>query len=138
MAALRWRWSVEGGGAAAEALDVFAERFAGWMQAHRGSHEAFLALEADRPIGMAWLAATGRLPDPGTQGAVVGEIQSVYVVPDLRSAGCGSDLVRAVIERARSWGMSALSVRPSRKSVEFYSRLGFAGDRALMHLAFEA
>lgn len=134
LAALRWQWNSEHG-ATPEPLDVFGVRFAQWMRAHRRSHEAFLAVEAGTAIGMAWLAATDRLPDPGTYGAVVGEVQSVYLIPSMRRAGRGSDLVRVVIAEAANRGMGSLSVRPGRRSVPFYRRLGFEGADALLHRA---
>jgi GNAT superfamily N-acetyltransferase len=134
LAALRWEWNAEHG-VPSETLELFGVRFAQWMRAHRHSHQAFLAVEAGQVLGMAWLAATDRLPDPGTGGAVVGEVQSVYLIPSMRSAGRGSDLVRAVIAEAARRGMESLSVRPGRRSVQFYRRLGFEGADALLHRA---
>lgn len=134
LAALRWQWNAEHH-PVAEPLDAFSGRFALWMQRHGHSHEALLAIEDDTPIAMAWLASTDRLPDPGTEGATVGEIQSVYLLPDLRSAGRGSELMRAAIDRAASRGMGSVSVRPGRRSLPFYKRLGFEGADALLNLS---
>ena len=92
-----------------------------------------MATAADEVIGMAWLATSDRLPDPGTPGKTYGEIQSVYVREELRSGGHGSELIRFVIDYAEAHGIGWLSVRPSRLSVAFYQRLGFegTGDRLL-------
>lgn len=131
LAGLRWRWSSESG-PPPEPADLFAGRFAVWMRAHRSSHEALLAVHDGHAVGMAWLAATDRLPDPGTAGATHGDLQSVYLIPQLRDAGHGSDLVRAVIDRAADRGMAVLTVRPGRRSVAFYERLGFQGTGGLL------
>ena len=126
LAQLRWQWNREHN-AVTEPLDIFGARFAVWVRTHEGTHEALVAAEGGEVIGMAWLAATDRLPDPGTEGAIHGDLQSVYLIPSMRSAGRGSDLVRAAIARADSRGMAILTVRPGRRSRAFYERLGFQG-----------
>lgn len=131
LSVLRWQWSGEGG-AVSEPPDRFTVRFAEWMGDHEGSHEALVAVEEGQVVGMAWLAAIDRLPDPGTAGATYGDLQSVYLIPALRSAGHGSDLVRAVIARAEARGMAMLTVRPGRRSLPFYERLGFQGAGGLL------
>jgi GNAT superfamily N-acetyltransferase len=60
--------------------------FAGWMDDHRASHLAWLA-EEDRPVGMAWLVITHRVPGPEEWTRLSGGIQSVFVAPDFRNRG---------------------------------------------------
>lgn len=131
---LRWLWGLEKGRApvgSAEPSPEFAARFATWLAANTSTHTAFLALDGDRPVGMAWLATLERPPDVDVPVRRSGFVQSVFVLPALRDDGIGAALLTAVVATARDRCLQYLLVSPSERSVPFYRRHGFTGDHRL-------
>jgi GNAT superfamily N-acetyltransferase len=63
-------------------------------------------------------------------------LQSVYVQPDLRSTGIGTQLVRFIIDEAHAMDLDYLMVHPSRASFDFYRRLGFGESGKVLELRF--
>jgi len=63
-----------------------------------------------------------------------GWVQSVYVLPDHRDAGAGSQLLELLVERAWHHGLRYLIVHPTERSYPFYQRLGFVGTGRLLEL----
>jgi GNAT superfamily N-acetyltransferase len=85
---------------------AFAPDLLRWWADH-DSHVAFLAvLPSGEAVGMAWLALTARVPRPAGAARLSGDVQSVFVVPEHRSAGVGSALLRAVMEHANQRALS--------------------------------
>ncbi len=81
---------------------------------------------------MAWLALAARVPRPGRTGRLCGDVQSVYVVPEHRSAGVGVALVRALLQHAEALGLEHVTVHSSKRAVPVYERAGFAATRELL------
>ena len=135
LAGLRWAWAVEkdavppGSGPAPSA--EFVAAFGTWVARNAVQHQAFLAVEGERPVGMAWLAVLERVPDVLRPVRRSGLVQSVFVLPEHRDAGVGRQLMTALLDEARARSLDYLLVSPSRRSVPFYRRLGFAGDDRL-------
>jgi GNAT superfamily N-acetyltransferase len=59
---------------------------------------------------------------------VSGDVQSVYVVPELRGSGTGSRLVAALLDDARAAGSRYVRVHSSPRAIPLYARAGFAVD----------
>ncbi|WP_085368482.1 GNAT family N-acetyltransferase [Leifsonia sp. NCR5] len=132
---LRWDSLLENGGSPDESRDVFSERFAEWGGAHTSTHTCFAAVASDGiVIGMAWLAITQRVPSARAFDRAFGDVQCVYVVPELRNSGIGARLVRAVLERAADLGLEPVTVHSSAGAVPFYRRAGFASEDVLLHV----
>ena len=58
-----------------------------------------------------------------------GTIEGVHIVPEQRSAGLGSEMMRWAIERCRERGCGVVQLTSNKKRVDahrFYERLGFA------------
>lgn len=58
-----------------------------------------------------------------------GTIEAVHIVPEHRSLGLGSEMMRWAIERCRERGSGVVQLTSSKKRVDahrFYQRLGFA------------
>lgn len=133
---LRWDSLRENNGEPDQPREVFAHRFAGWAVAHAGSHTCFVAVcGADAAVvGMAWLAVVPRVPSARAFDRASGDLQCVYVVPELRSAGIGAELVRAVLRRAAEIGLERVTVHSSVGAVRLYERAGFAAEDVLLHV----
>jgi putative acetyltransferase len=59
----------------------------------------------------------------GELGQEKGEIQGLYVSPDVK--GVGWKLLRTLEERARAYGLKSLRLTSSLNAVAFYERAGF-------------
>ncbi|GIF75799.1 GNAT family N-acetyltransferase [Asanoa siamensis] len=129
LAGLRWRRLTEergyGGTDRAEFVGLFSE----WLVRNSATHLPFVALgDADELVGMAWLMIADRVPTPKRRTRRSGDVQSVYVVPDLRGAGVGRSLMDSVLAEARALGLEHVTVHSSPEAVPFYERTGFAHD----------
>lgn len=61
----------------------------------------------------------------GELGPAAGEIQGLYVSPDVAGRGVGRKLLRTLEERARACGLESLRLTASLNAVSFYERAGF-------------
>jgi len=125
LAGLRWRWVTDGHGDAGSDRAAFVESFRGWVVAHESTHLPFLATVDGQPVGMAWLMTAERVPGPTQPRRRCGDVQSVYVVPELRGSGVGTALLEAVLTEARRLGMEHVTVHSSQRAVPLYQRTGF-------------
>jgi GNAT superfamily N-acetyltransferase len=66
------------------------------------------------------------VPTPASVDRRTGDVQSVYVVPDLRDRGVGAALLHAVLHEARERNLQFVTVHSSDRAVPFYLRSGFA------------
>jgi GNAT superfamily N-acetyltransferase len=133
LAALRWRWRVDERGEGGDMdRQSFMEFFISWVGAHTSDHLAFVAEADGRLAGMAWLCVTDRVPSPRSLGRRGGDIQSVYVVPELRGHRLGAQLIEAVIRHARQAGLVYLTVHSADTAIGFYGKLGFLHNEQWM------
>jgi GNAT superfamily N-acetyltransferase len=135
LAGLRWRWRVderrEGSGMDRQS---FVDFFVSWMAAHASDHLPFVA-EADGQLaGMAWLCTSDRVPSPRSLDRRAGDIQSVYVVPELRGHRVGARLIEALIAHAHQAGLVYLTVHAAETAIGFYGKLGFLHNEQWMAL----
>ncbi|MEO7981828.1 MAG: GNAT family N-acetyltransferase [Sporichthyaceae bacterium] len=108
---------------------VFAAELLRWWGAHQASHVPFLGvIPSGAAVGMAWLAIAARVPRPGGQGRLCGDVQSVYVVPHNRSAGIGTALIKAVVRHADALGLEHVTVHANERARSLYERAGFAAS----------
>ena len=61
----------------------------------------------------------------GELGPESGEIQGLYVSPDVKGRGVGWQLLRTLEEKARARGLGSLSLVASLNAVAFYERAGY-------------
>lgn len=125
LARLRWRWRVEERGEPGVDRAVFLDFFTTWVVDHLATHLPFVA-EADGQLsGMAWLMLADRVPHPGSIDRRTGDVQSVYVVPELRNSRVGAALLDAVLREARDRELEHVTVHSGDRAVPFYLRRGF-------------
>lgn len=112
---------------------VFAAELLRWWETHQASHVPFLGvIPPGAAVGMAWLAIAARVPRPGRQGRRCGDVQSVYVVPEHRSAGVGTALIEAVVRHADGLGLEHVTVHANERARSLYERAGFAASRDVL------
>ena len=104
-----------------------------WWTAHHESHIVFVARLDDMEMaGVAWIALLPRVPRPGSMQRMSADIQSVFVAPQHRGRGIGSELVDAAIEHAWRSGAMRVTVHSSSRAIPMYERLGFESSRHLL------
>jgi GNAT superfamily N-acetyltransferase len=135
LARLRWRWVVEetDGNADIERAS-FMDFFTTWALDHLNRYVPFVVEVDGQLAGMAWLSLTERVPSPRALERRTGDVQSVYVVPELRGQGVGRRLIDAVIRHARDIELRHLTVHSAATATGFYARLGFSDTERWMAL----
>jgi GNAT superfamily N-acetyltransferase len=132
LAGLRWRWRIEERN---EGSDIdrqsFVDLFTDWAAAHP-NHLPFVAEAHGVLVGMAWLSLTDRVPSPRQLARRAGDIQSVYVVPELRGQGVGAELLEALLRYAAEAELGNLTVHSARTAIGFYETLGFLHNEQWM------
>ncbi|WP_420367826.1 GNAT family N-acetyltransferase [Curtobacterium sp. L1-20] len=134
VADLRWRWSVDEGGATpAVTQQQYREAMTAFAAAHPETHRCVVAEHDGRVLGMAWLGLVARPPTPDRPGRrLTADVQTVYVHPDLRGRGVAGRLVSAVLEAVDGLGVERTSVHSSVDGERLYRRLGFGDARLLL------
>ena len=137
LAGLRWRRATQERGYQGDNLDEFVATLGDWMRGHP-EHRAFVAEAAGEVVGMAWLAVLDRVPTANKYARRGGDVQSVFVVPELRDRRVGALLMSAVLDEARRLELEHVTVHSSRRAVPFYERNGWRHDPELLGWAAEA
>ncbi|MEV6635381.1 GNAT family N-acetyltransferase [Actinoplanes sp. NPDC051470] len=132
LAGLRWRRATQDHDHQGDNLDEFVATLADWMRTHPG-HRAFVAEAGGEVVGMAWLAVLDRVPTANKYSRRSGDVQSVFVVPELRDHGIGAQLMSAVLDEARRLELEHVTVHSSARAVPFYQRSGWTHDRETLN-----
>jgi GNAT superfamily N-acetyltransferase len=123
---LRLAWSQEGEASGPD--PSFVASFSAWVHRHQSTHLPFIAEVDGRAAGMAWLMINERVPSLSRAHRPCGDLQSVYVRPELRDRGIGAALMEAVLAEAAEMGLEHVTVHSSGRAVPFYQRNGFQHD----------
>jgi GNAT superfamily N-acetyltransferase len=135
LARLRWKWRTEERAEPAPPdRGVFIDFFTGWVVDNLATHVPFLVEVDGRTAGMAWLMLGQRVPSPRLFSRRTGDVQSVYVVPELRNAGVGAALLAAILDHARDLELTRVTVHSAERAVPFYLRGGFTDDTTWLEL----
>lgn len=125
LARLRWRWRTEERDAPAGDRAAFLDLFTTWVIDHLATHVPYVVEVHGRICGMAWLMLADRVPSPRRLDRRTGDIQSVYVVPEMRDSGVGAALLAAVLTSAGDRELEHVTVHSAERAVPFYLRAGF-------------
>jgi GNAT superfamily N-acetyltransferase len=134
IAALRARW---GDDAAPDDPDLQG-RLAAWMAAEGDRRTIWLASVDGEPVGLASLFEYLRMPSPSRPDARWGYVGNMFVRAEFRDRGIGAALLKAITDVADARGYARLILRPTPRSIPFYTRAGFlvpddtAGDDRLL------
>ena len=127
LARLRWQWRAEERDEAGDRAG-FLDFFTTWVIDHLATHIPYVAEVDGRLCGMAFLFLADRVPSPSRMDRRTGDIQSVYVVPDLRNRGVGAELITHILTEARTRELEHVTVHSAQRAIPFYLRWGFSDD----------
>lgn len=133
VAELRWQWALEQAEQPTSSREEYNSTVAAFFAQNAATHHCLFAVRDDAVVGMAWLAVLPRIPSPGAQQRVCGDLQSVYVIASERSAGIGAVMVAAILKRAAALGLEHVTVHSSPDAVRMYARNGFGMTPRLMY-----
>lgn len=114
----------------------FVDSFSAWVHHHLSTHLPFIAELDDRPAGMAWFMIGERVPSRSRAHRPCGDVQSVYVLPQLRDQGIGAAPMDAVLAEASKLDLEQVTVHSSRRA-GLYQRRGFQHDQRWLRWAPE-
>jgi GNAT superfamily N-acetyltransferase len=132
LAVLRWHWARSGEPIRSDELRDFRTLLGDWMARQGEASVCVLAVLGEELVGMAWLAVFDRVPNPGDEHRLSGDVQSVFVLPEHRGRGIGRLLIEAICETADGRGIRTLTVQSGHEAVPFYERLGFSRSDLLL------
>jgi GNAT superfamily N-acetyltransferase len=126
IAALRRTWTAEDHGDVQD--EGFEARFLDWYERESARRISWLAEISGAPVGMMNLAVFERMPRPGREAGTWGYLANAFVLQPHRNQGTGRLLLNALLAHADAHGYVRVVLRPSERSVPFYSRAGFTAD----------
>ncbi|MDN3239494.1 GNAT family N-acetyltransferase [Glycomyces tritici] len=138
VAMLRWQWETEGATKPTGDPEAFAKEFADWAQRNTETHRCIVLRRNGTVVGMAWLAVVARVPTPGSMSRAGGDLQSVYLAPEVRGRGLGEGLVAEALDEARRLNLKKVTVQSTTKSKNFYGRNGFIDAPKILQAKLEA
>jgi GNAT superfamily N-acetyltransferase len=130
LAQLRRSWTTELGAAVEDPR--FAATFAAWLERQQGHRTFWIADDEGHPIGMVNLLTIERMPRPGLPTSQWGYLGNLYVLPDHRLTGVGTQLVTALLATAAQRGLGRVLVHPNEGSLPFWRRTAFVGASDLL------
>jgi GNAT superfamily N-acetyltransferase len=130
LAQLRRSWTTELGVAVEDPR--FAATFAAWLARQQGHRAFWVAEDRAHPVGMVNLLTIERMPRPGLATSRWGYLGNLYVLPDHRLAGVGTQLVTALLASAAQRGLERVLVHPNEGSLPFWRRTAFVGASDLL------
>jgi N-acetylglutamate synthase-like GNAT family acetyltransferase len=133
LADLRFRFAVESNRRGDQSYEDFVAHFSTYFRDTLASGR-WLAVVAEcegRVVGHAYLETMDKLPVPGRPARRMGYVTNVYVEPDLRDGGVGTQVLQEVIRLGREMALESLVLWPTSRSIPFYRRAGFEPTDAL-------
>ena len=136
LARLRWRLYTERE-AHDEPFEQYVERFTAFARdaLARGDWRAWCAEEDDQLVAAMWLHTVPRVPAPGHgDPRPMAYLTNMYVVPEQRSRGLGSRMLRELVDHCAAGGFELMLTFPADDAYGFYERNGFTRPPApLVH-----
>lgn len=99
-----------------------------------GYHVYWLAEENMEIVAHIFVHKIDMVPRPCKIHDQFGYITNNYTKPEYRSRDIGSELMRKVLEWAKTEDLELLIVYPSERAVSFYERAGFSLENEVMEL----
>ena len=97
-----------------------------------GTFVSWLALDGDKIIGTSGMSFVEKPPYFGCPTGRIGLLSSMYTNPDYRRQGIARELLRRVVEEARTYGCGTVQITASDMGVLLYSDFGFVKNKNFM------
>jgi GNAT superfamily N-acetyltransferase len=107
------------------ARDTFATDFHAWSEVYLDRFTVFVADVTDVIVGTLWLERVERVPRPSHGDGPMGYVTNFYVEPGQRDRGVGGELLRSLVDYAKTRGYELLIASPSDRSEPLWRRAGF-------------
>lgn len=112
-----------------EGRDRFVGRCARWMEPRlnpAGPWRCWVAERSGRIVGTVWLQLIEKLPNPVGEPERHAYVSSLFVEPESRGTGLGSELLRVCLDACLAEQVDAVILWPTPRSRSLYGRHGFA------------
>ncbi|MCR4579138.1 MAG: GNAT family N-acetyltransferase [Treponema sp.] len=100
----------------------------------KGNYKEVIAFDGDRVIGCAGICFLYVMPTFDHPSGKRAHLMNVYTHPDYRKKGIASKMVKLLIEEARNYGASEISLDASDMGRPVYEKLGFKASCEAMTL----
>ncbi len=97
-----------------------------------GTFVSWLALDGGKIIGTSGMSFVEKPPYFSCPTGRIGLLSSMYTNPDYRRRGIAKELLRRVVEEARSYGCGAVQITASDMGVLLYTSFGFVKNGNFM------
>ena len=97
-----------------------------------GTFVSWLAVDSDTIIGTSGMSFVEKPPYFGCTNGRIGLLSSMYTDPEYRRKGIAKELLRRVIEEARSYGCGTVQITASDMGVLLYTDFGFVKNGNFM------
>ena len=97
-----------------------------------GTFVSWLALDGGKIIGTSGMSFVEKPPYFSCPTGRIGLLSSMYTNPDYRRRGIAKELLRRVVEEARSYGCGAVQITASDMGVLLYASFGFVKNGNFM------
>lgn len=127
LARLRWQLYTERE-SHDESFDGYADRFTAFADdaLRRDDWRAWCAEDDGKLVAAMWLHTVPRVPAPGHgDPRPMGYLTNMYVEPEHRSRGLGSQMVHELITYCQTNGFELVLTFPASDAYAFYERNGF-------------
>ena len=134
LARLRWDFSPDKAAASRQSFPDFLDGFSEFVNnaLSGGKWWIWVAERDEKLVGNIYVQIVSRVPRPWHFVGRYGYITNLYVEPEERSSGTGSQLLKHVMAWAREKKLDFLMLWPSEDSVEFYEHHGFVRTATAM------
>lgn len=97
-----------------------------------GTFVSWLALDQEKIIGTSGMSFVEKPPYFSCPSGRIGLLSSMYTNPEYRRKGIAKELLKRVVEEARSYGCGAVQITASDMGVLLYSSFGFTKNGNFM------
>ena len=107
-----------------------------WDYYHRhmadGTFVSWLAIDGEKIIGTSGMSFVEKPPYFSCPSGKIGLLSSMYTDPGYRRRGIAKELLRRVVEEARSYGCGSVQITASDMGVLLYTDFGFVKNGNFM------
>ncbi len=101
-----------------------------------GTFVSWLALDGEKIVGTSGMSFVEKPPYFGCPSGRIGLLSSMYTDPGYRRRGIAKELLRRVVEEARTYGCGSVQITASDMGVLLYTDFGFVKNGNFMQYKF--